>query len=273
MTVDGALAFAHALGVERLDAVLLLAHHLQRSREWLIAHPEVALDANAQSRFEADCHRRIDDVPLAYLTGVREFHGLALKVASAVLVPRPDTETLADWAIERLGEYPATARPRVVDLGTGSGALALAIAAACPHADVTATDVSASALAVASDNAQRLGLQVRFRVGDWWAAVAGEGFDLAVSNPPYVAAGDPHLQVLRHEPRQALVAGADGLSALRQVVSEARSHLAGWLLLEHGWDQADAVHDLLTRAGFADIETRRDLHGQPRCTSGQLRQR
>jgi len=270
MTVDGALAVARTLGIERLDAMLLLAHHLKRSREWLLAHPDATLDRAAQARFEADSRRRADAVPLAYLTGVREFRGLALNVGTAVLVPRPDTETLADWAIEVVAAMPATPRPRVVDLGTGSGALALAVAAACPHADVTATDASETALAVASANAQRLDLSVHFRLGDWWQAVAGQSFDLAVSNPPYVAADDPHLNALRHEPRQALVAGDGGLAALRQIVAHARADLVGWLLLEHGWDQADAVHKLLSQAGFSDIETRRDLQGQRRCTGGRL---
>jgi release factor glutamine methyltransferase len=157
----------------------------------------------------------------------------------------------------------------VVDLGTGSGALALAIAAACPHAEVTAPDSSEAALAVAADNARRLGLPVRFRQGDWWQAVADERFDLALSNPPYVAAGDPHLRGLRHEPQQALVAGNDGLAALRQIVSQARRHVSGWLLLEHGWEQAAAAHRLLSDAGFCDIEMRRDLHGLSRCTGGR----
>jgi release factor glutamine methyltransferase len=271
MTVDGALVHARTLGIERLDAMLLLAHRLMRSREWLLAHPDAPLDAAAMADFEFDCRRRADDVPLAYLTGEREFHGLALRVDPAVLVPRPDTETLADWAIERLATLPMTPRPRVVDLGCGSGAIALAIAAACPYADVTATDVSADALAVALGNAQRLGLRVHFRHGDWWHAVAGESFDLAVSNPPYVAADDPHLHALRHEPRQALVAADNGLAALRQIVAGARAHAVAWLLLEHGWTQADPVHDLLSRAGFTDIQTRRDLHGQARCTGGRLR--
>ena len=260
---------SRALGVERLDAMLLLAHHLSRSREWVLAHPEATLDADAQMRFDADCRRRADDVPLAYLTGEREFHGLALRVGPAVLVPRPDTETLADWAIERIAALPDAPRPRVVDLGTGSGALALAIAAACPQADVIATDVSGEALAIAAGNAQRLGLRVRFCCGDWWHAVEGERFDLALSNPPYVAADDPHMSALRHEPREALIAGDDGLAALRQIVSGARAHGAGWLLLEHGWNQADAVHNLLSQAGFTNIETRRDLHGQTRCTGGR----
>jgi release factor glutamine methyltransferase len=269
MTVAAALALARTLGVERLDAMLLLAHHMARSREWLLAHPEAAVDASAQRGFEADCRRRADDVPLAYLTGTREFRGLVLHVTPSVLVPRPDTETLADWAIECLG-VSGSKRPRVVDLGTGSGALALAIAAACPQAEVTATDSSEAALAVAADNARRLGLPVRFRQGDWWQAVADERFDLALSNPPYVAAGDPHLRALRHEPQQALVAGEDGLAALRQIVSQARRHVSGWLLLEHGWEQAAAAHRLLSEAGFSDIDMRRDLHTLSRCTGGRL---
>jgi release factor glutamine methyltransferase len=268
MTVEASLALARTLGVGRLDAMLLLAHHMARSREWLLAHPEATVDASAQRGFEADCRRRADEVPLAYLTGTREFRGLVLRVTPSVLVPRPDSETLADWAIECLGVSGAE-RPRVVDLGTGSGALALAIAAACPQAEVTATDSSEAALAVAADNARRLGLPVRFRQGDWWQAVADERFDLALSNPPYVAAGDPHLRALRHEPQQALVAGNDGLAALRQIVSQARRHVSGWLLLEHGWEQAAAAHRLLSDAGFSDIEMRRDLHGLSRCTGGR----
>jgi release factor glutamine methyltransferase len=157
----------------------------------------------------------------------------------------------------------------VLDLGTGSGALALAIAAACPQAEVTATDDSAPALEVAADNARRLGLAVRFRHGTWWQAVAGEGFDLVVSNPPYVSADDPHLHALRHEPRQALVAAERGLAALREIVARAHLHLNGWLLLEHGWDQAAAVQEMLSGAGFADIQSRRDLHGQQRCSGGR----
>ena len=270
MTVDGALALARSLGVARLDAMVLLAHHLDRSREWLLAHGEHPLDESARLGFEDDCRRRADDIPLAYLTGVREFHGLSLKVDRSVLVPRPDTETLADWAIECLRELSATTpRPRVVDLGTGSGALALAIAHACPQAVVTATDSSEAALAVAARNALQLGLSVRWRAGDWWSAVAGERFDVAVVNPPYVAAGDPHLRALRHEPQQALVAAESGLAALRRIAAGARSHVTGWLLLEHGWDQADAVRNLLQHAGFTDITTRRDLHDQERCSGGR----
>jgi len=268
MTVAQALAAAQALGLSRLDAALLLAHRLQRQREWLIAHPDATVSAQALAAFNADCRRCGDGVPLAYLTGRRAFMDLELEVTPAVLVPRPETETLAHWAIERLRALPST-KPRVIDLGTGSGALALAIASACPHAEVTATDCSAAALAVASANAARLGLPVRFAEGDWWRAVGDARFDLAVCNPPYIAVGDPHLAALQHEPQGALVAGAMGLDALTQVIEQAAAHLDGWLLLEHGWNQADGAIRLLSRAGFDRIETRLDLGGLPRCSGGQ----
>jgi len=268
MTVAQALVAAQALGLSRLDAALLLGHRLHRSREWLIAHPTEAVGGQALAAFDTDCRRRADGVPVAYLIGRREFMSLELEVTPAVLVPRPETETLAQWAIERLRALPA-AKPRVVDLGTGSGALALAIATACPQAEITATDCSAAALAVASANAARLKLGVHFAEGDWWRAVGDARFDLAVCNPPYVAAGDPHLAALGHEPRGALVAGATGLDALARVIERAAGHLSGWLLLEHGWNQADEVTRLLSSAGFRGIETRRDLSDLPRCSGGQ----
>ncbi|HEY6512331.1 MAG TPA: peptide chain release factor N(5)-glutamine methyltransferase [Burkholderiaceae bacterium] len=268
MTVEQALATARALGLTRLDAALLLGHRLGQRREWLIAHPLAAVEAQTLESFNADCCRRADGVPLAYLTGHREFMGLDLTVTPDVLVPRPETETLAQWAIERLRAMPAGARPEVIDLGTGSGALALAIAAACPHARVTATDRSAAALAVARANAGRLNVDVQFAEGDWWSATGDKRFDLAVANPPYVAEGDPHLTALRHEPRHALVAGETGLGALARIIDAAPRHLSGWLLLEHGWNQADDVKRLMSPAGFQEVETRADLSGLPRCTGG-----
>lgn len=273
-TVGQALAAARHLGLDRLDATRLLAHHLRCRREWLLAHAEAPVAPELATRFLDDCRRRADDVPLAYLTGHREFMGLDLEVTPAVLVPRPETELLAEWAIEQLRAWPAQApRPRVLDLGTGSGALALAIAAACPQAEVVASDASGDALAVAQANARRLHLAVRFVHGHWWQAVGEERFDLAVANPPYVAPGDPHLAALRHEPIGALVADAEGLGALREIVDGARACLTGWLLLEHGWDQAAAVHARLTGAGFVDVTTRHDLQGHARCTAGRLNRR
>lgn len=272
MTVDEALAAARRLGLARLDAALLLAHHLQCRREWLLAHPEAPIDAAVAERVEADARRRADGVPLAYLTGHREFMGLDLLVDPAVLVPRPETELLADWALERLHALAAaTARPQVIDLGTGSGALAIVLAEACPQAAVTATDISEPALRVARANAIRLGADIRFVQCDWWSAVAGGArYDLAVANPPYVAPGDPHLAALRHEPSRALVAEDNGLAALRRIVEQAPAYLSGWLLLEHGWDQAEAVHGLLAGRGFREVTSRSDLSGHWRCSGGLI---
>jgi release factor glutamine methyltransferase len=271
MTVDQALADARSLGLDRLDAMVLLAHHTGRSREWLIAHADAELDPATRSRFDTDCRRRADDVPVAYLTGLRDFHGLQLSVTPSVLVPRPETEVLVDWAVDILhGDFGERPSPKVIDLGTGSGAIALAVAAGCPHAMVTATDVSDDALTVARSNMRRMRLPLRLRQGSWWKAVPGERFDLALANPPYVAAGDRHLAALRHEPVGALVAPEDGLSALRSIVMDAMDHLRGWLLLEHGWNQARAVQGFLRQAGFRSIETRLDSGGHPRCTGGQV---
>jgi release factor glutamine methyltransferase len=271
MTVAQALAEARRLGLDRLDAMVLLAHHTGRSREWLIAHADAELDPATRSCFDTDCRRRADDVPVAYLTGLREFHGLQLGVTPSVLVPRPETEALVDWAIDILhGDLGNRQFPTVIDLGTGCGAIALAVAAECPRAVVTATDVSDDALAVARSNMRRLCLALRLQQGSWWEAVPGERFDLALANPPYVAAGDRHLAALRHEPVGALVAPEYGLNALRSIIVGATDHLRGWLLLEHGWNQARAVRGLLGEAGFRSIQTRQDASGHPRCTGGRI---
>ncbi|MFT4194264.1 peptide chain release factor N(5)-glutamine methyltransferase, partial [Ottowia sp.] len=227
------------------------------------------LPPDAAARAQALAARRLAGEPVAYLTGEKHFHGLRLQVDARVLDPRDDTETLVDWALALL---PASAPCRVLDLGTGSGAIALAVAHQRPRARVTAVDASADALAVARGNADRLGQALDLRHGDWWAPVAGERFDLVASNPPYIAEGDAHLPALAHEPRQALVSGADGLDDLRRIVAGAPAHLApgGWLLLEHGWDQAAAVRGLLAAAGFAQVQSRRDLGGVERCSGGRL---
>ncbi len=268
MRVAEALARARELGVARLDAQLLLGHHLQRPRTWLIAHDDATLDADAAAVVEADLRRRAAGVPLAYLVGEREFHGLALRVTPAVLVPRPETELLVDWALERLDALSPGRAATMVDLGTGSGAIALAVKHARPAVRVTATEAQPAALAVARDNARRLGLTLEFVAGDWWQPLAGRRFDLAVSNPPYVAGDDPHLQALAHEPRSALTPEGDGLAALRRVVAGAPDHLnrGAWLLLEHGHDQADPVRQLLAGCGFEPAQTRVDLAGLARCT-------
>ena len=277
ITVDAALRHARSRGVERLDAHLLLAHVLGQSRAWLLAHGDDALSAEHAAAFEALAVRRAAGEPFAYLVGEREFHGLTLAVDGAVLVPRPDTETLVEWALELLeGDLRATAEPAVLDLGTGSGAIALALKHACPRARVWAGERSADALAVAHANAQRLSLDVRFAQGDWWDALAVETdvpmFDLVVSNPPYIAADDPHLAALTHEPLSALVAADDGLADIRRIAEGARDRLrtGGWLLFEHGWMQAAAVQAILQRNGFGEVSTRVDIEGRARCTGGRL---
>ena len=271
-TVADALASARELGLARLDAQLLLAHHLQQPRTWLLAHDDAALPAATAQAYGADCRRRAAGEPLAYLLGEWEFCGLRLRVTPKVLVPRPETELLVDWALELLagplGKNPA---PQVLDLGTGSGAIALALKQRWPAAEIGAADVSAAALAVARDNADRLGLPVTFVQGDWWQPLAGRHFDLVVSNPPYVAGADRHLAALRHEPRSALTPGGDGLGALACIVESAPAHLkpGAWLLLEHGHDQDAAVRAHLAAAGFECIVSRADLAGLPRCSGGR----
>ncbi len=269
-TVTEALASARALGLDRLDAQLLLCQTLARDRSWLLAHGEHALDTAQRQRFESGCARRAAGEPLAYLVGEKEFHGLRLQVDRAVLVPRPDTETLVDWALELLAEGPA--HPAVADLGTGSGAIALAIASSRPEARVCAVELSPAALAVARANGRRLGIEVEWLLGDWWQPLAGRRFEMVLSNPPYIAADDPDLGALGHEPQLALTPGGDGLSALRAVAAGAARHLVagGWLLVEHGHEQGEAVSALLRAAGFAAVQTRADLAGRPRCAAGRL---
>lgn len=267
-TVAEALAEARARGVAPLDAQLMLGRLLGQSRTRLIAHDDLALGA-AAARWADWLERRADGEPLAYLLGEKEFHGLMLEVTPDVLVPRPETELLVDWSGELLKQRGG--RAAVVDLGTGSGAIALAVKHAQPMARVTATDASAAALGVARRNAKRLALDLEFVESSWWRGLEGRSFAIALANPPYVRSGDPALADLRHEPLAALTAGSDGLSALREIVDGAAAHLAaaGWLLLEHGFDQADDVRDLLAASGFEAIATRRDLAGHPRASGGR----
>lgn len=267
LSVGQALHEARALGVDRLDALMLLADTLACSRTWLLAHDDAGLNEAQAKHLRSDFARRAAGEPLAYLLGEKEFHGLLLQVNSNVLVPRADTEVLVDWALELLA---GRARTSVVDLGTGSGAIALAVKHAHPAASLLATDVSTAALKLARANAHRLALDVEFAEGSWWQAVPQRRFHLVLSNPPYIAAGDAHLAALAHEPTLALTPGGDGLGALRCIVDGATAHLepGGWLLLEHGFDQADAVQALLRDHGFAGIHTRQDIGGQPRCSGG-----
>jgi len=267
MTPDQAIRFASALGLERLDAQLLLLHALGRTateRAWLLAHGSDVLTPEVQTAFEGLARRRRAGEPVAYITGTKAFYGLDLLVDPRVLDPRADTETLVEWALELL---PLDSRCSAVDLGTGSGAIALALQSHRPLCEVHALDFSPDALAVARANAQRLQLPVRFVQGSWLDGVQGR-FDVIVSNPPYIAADDPHLAALAFEPSPALAAGADGLDDLRKITAQASAHLkpGGWLLLEHGYRQAAAVRELLQRRGFVDVQSRKDLAGIERCS-------
>ena len=272
-TLAMALAEGRAMGIDRLDAQLLLGHVLGRPRTWVLAHDDEVLDIECAARWRDLAVRRAEGEPLAYLLGEKEFHGLTLKVTRDVLVPRPETEVLVDRALAILRAAGADgAGLRVIDLGTGSGAIALAVKAGCGAASVGASDRSAEALAVARSNAAALALSIEFREGSWWEPWDGQRFHLALANPPYVAESDAYLGALRHEPLAALVSGADGLAALRTIVSGAAEHLepGGWVLLEHGYDQAEPVREMLRAAGFSQLEKLRDLAGHPRCTGGHL---
>ena len=272
LTVRRALA---GCGLVPIDAQVLLGHVLGKGRAWLAAHGDDALSRGDADAFLALARRRREGEPVGYLTGIREFWGLPLAVSPAVLLPRPETEAVVEIALAHL---PAERETRVLDLGTGSGAIALAIAHECPRARVLATDASVAALAVARANAQRLGLaNVEFLQADWYDGVPatwhGAPFDVVASNPPYVVAGDPHLAEgdLRFEPAAALSPGGDGLRALRRIVAGAPGHLVpgGTLVVEHGYDQSDAVRALFVAAGFTGIIAARDLAGIPRVVAGR----
>jgi release factor glutamine methyltransferase len=252
----------------RLDAQVLLGHVMGITRGRLLSHPEAPCSAAQAQQYRELLGRRVSGEPLAYLVGHREFWSLRLAVGPAVLIPRPETELLVERALAR---GPATAA-RVAELGTGSGAVALALASERPDWHVVASDISPAALDLARSNAAALGLsRVEFRLGDWYAALAGELFDLLVSNPPYVAATDPALALLQYEPRLALTPGLDALASLRTLSAGAAAHLAlgGWLMLEHGADQGAQVRAALVLAGFRHVRSHRDLAGHERMTEGQ----
>ncbi|MDO8465070.1 MAG: peptide chain release factor N(5)-glutamine methyltransferase [Gallionella sp.] len=289
----------------RIEAQMLLQQVLDVSRAYLLAHPEQALDETQAAAYRTLLQRRLAGEPLAYILGEREFYGLNFKVTPATLIPRPDTELLVELALARIqppspptplpvpaGGIPAASGSkaartgetgedgrqagrgcRVLDMGTGSGAIALSIAHARPDIEVTAVDASQDAMEVARENARRLNLDnVRLLRSDWFSALESEYFDLIVSNPPYIADGDAHLAQgdLRFEPRTALASGADGMDDIRRIVTQAREHLngGGWLLLEHGYDQAGRVRALLQQAGFSEVFSAHDLAGIERVSGG-----
>ena len=266
--IQTALTYARSLDIEPIEAQTLLLHVMQRrlhDRTWLLLNDTLELSRDQQTQFQQVLEKLLDNTPLAYLTGWQAFHGLELQVTPDVLVPRPDTETLVDWALA-LGLPQA----RVLDLGTGSGAIALALKHQRPAWSVHAVDQSAQALEVAQANARRLQLDVSLKQSDWLAQVQGR-FDLIVANPPYIAQGDPHLPGLVHEPQSALVSGPQGLDDLQTIISKATDYLnpQAWLLLEHGYDQAPAVRDILQQHGFTEVQSRNDLAGIARCSGGK----
>lgn len=271
MRIDAALAGArNALSATsespRLDAELLLARALDVRRSFLFAHGDQEMDIAAVERFNSAVGKRAEGCPLAYITGEKEFWSMTLLVTPATLVPRPETETLVDQALQRISRQAAC---RVLDLGTGSGAIALAVASERPLCEIVATDISEAALAVARENARRHALpNIEFLCGEWTAPVRGQHFDIVVTNPPYICETDPHLQNLKHEPRDALVAGNDGLDAIRAVVAEVGGLLVagGTLLVEHGHTQRAEIADLLRDNGFSSVDHVNDLAGHTRVT-------
>lgn len=273
MTLGGAWRLA-GQRIDRLDARLLIEHVVGCTHADLIAHPARLLSADQLARLEALVGRRAEGEPLAYILGTAGFYGREFAVTPAVLIPRPETELLVDLAIERMQLKSA---PRVLDLGTGSGNVAVTLRQLCPAAAITAVDVSSLALDVACDNARRHAVEVRFLCGCWYAPLGKECFDLIVANPPYVAHADPHLLLngLPFEPRLALtdgVAGGDGLACIREIVGGASEYLlpGGWLLLEHGYNQAAEVRALLHQAGLAGVRSWSDLAKTERVSGGHV---
>lgn len=268
ITIGQALLQAQEQGVERVVSQMLLLQACNRpihDRAWLVIHAEARLESIERAHYEITLQRYQAGEPAAYLLGYQEFYGLTLLVDERVLVPRPDTETLVDWALTLFTETPLHA----VDLGTGSGAIALALKKMRPQWIVSAIDASSAALEVAQENATTLQLDVQWKHGHWLVGCEGL-FNLIVSNPPYIAENDPHLAALQHEPQMALTSGPDGLHDIRTIIEQSAKHLlpGGWLLLEHGYDQATQVQQLLWQAGFSQVQSRQDLAGIARCTGG-----
>ena len=281
MQIGGAIRQAaqsiqNKLGLElpeaSFEANLLCQQVLNVNRAWLISHQSDALEANQQAGFEALLQRRLNGEPMAYILGSREFYGLQLKTTPATLIPRPDTETLVEAAFAKI---PQNTRLNILDLGTGTGAVALAIASQRPQTKVIAVDASLEALKVATENAQDFKLaNVRLLESNWFSALGGEKFDVIVSNPPYIAQDDEHLKQgdLRFEPLSALASGVDGLDDIRKIIQDAPEYLNpnGWLMLEHGYDQANVVAALLNARGFSKVAHAKDIAGTLRVTFGAI---
>ena len=273
MTIGEVLRRAHELihsDSAKLDVELLLAEIVGRDRTYLYTWPDRLLTSDQSELFENWFNRRASGEPVAHILGRRGFWTLELEVSPATLIPRPETELLVETALELLPE--GIDQPRIIDLGTGTGAIALALASELPRAQVVATDFADEVIALAERNRQRAGCaNVTFCRSDWWLDVSGH-FHLVASNPPYIAPDDPHLASgdVRFEPRSALVAEDRGLADLQRIITDAPAHLiaGGLILLEHGWQQADAVRNLLQQAGFRDIFSRRDLGGHERISGG-----
>lgn len=270
MNVAECLAQGQVWGLPRLESQILLLFTLGRPRHdraWLIAHDTDQLTLAQVAVFEALVQRRLQHEPVAYIVGEKEFFGLTLQIDKHVLDPRDDTEVLVEWALACSDSFSA---PRFLDLGTGSGAIALAIKSQRSKSIVSAVDVSSEALLVARQNAKRLSLNVSLFESNWLSQVTGE-FEVIVSNPPYIEDNDPHLERLQHEPLSALVSGQNGLADIQHIVSHALNHLApgGWLLIEHGWQQAASVRALLAAAGYQNVQSKLDLAGVERCSGGQ----
>jgi release factor glutamine methyltransferase len=256
-------------GLERFDAQVLFQHATGKNRAWLIGHGQDEVEAAHAAAFNLLAARRSKGEPVAYIVGTREFFGRDFVVNPSVLIPRPDTELLVELALERAAEGAV-----VLDLGTGSGCIPITIKLERPDLDVSAVDLSPAALLVAQTNASRLDAAVRFYQSDWYQAIGAMRFDMIVSNPPYIEQNDQHLSQgdLRFEPRSALSDEGDGLVHIRRIIAEARQHLNknGWLLLEHGWDQAEPSRALLAAAGFTAVQSWRDLAGIERVSGGKL---
>lgn len=258
-----------------LEADVLLSHLLEQSRTWLFAHSDVALEPIISAKLDAALQRRLEGEPIAYITGQREFRSRNYRVTAAVLVPRDDTEVLVEVALDKIRERLNSAkRCRVLEAGTGSGIIAtsLALEIADTNMWIMANDIDSDALVIARENAASLGADVTFIQGSWLTSLAPQTVDFIVSNPPYIVANDPHLEALKSEPQHALVSGSDGLDAIRELITDARSVLAdgGWLLLEHGHDQGKNVRELLNKAGYKGTHSRQDLAGHERVTTGRL---